>query len=204
MIINSNKVCLNQKTAWIFDMDGTLTLPIHDFDHIRQVLGIPEGNDIIAYMKSLSDDGYKIARQKLDDIELKLAMQAQPAPGLYPFLEVLANKSVHMGILTRNAQDIAIKTLEHIQCDSYFKPEDIKGRDDAIPKPDPDGIKKLLALWGKSPDEAVMVGNYIYDLQSGISAGTSTILIDFEKDYYWPEASDFMISSFSELLPLIS
>jgi HAD superfamily hydrolase (TIGR01509 family) len=204
VIINSNKVSLNQKTAWIFDMDGTLTLPIHDFVHIRQVLGVPEGNDIIAYMKSLSEDQYKIARQKLDDIEMELATQAQPAPGLYPFMEVLANKSVHMGILTRNAQDIAIKTLEHIQCDQYFKPEAIKGRDNAVPKPDPDGINKLLALWGKSPDEAVMVGNYIYDLKSGINAGTSTILINFEEDYFWPEASDFMISSFSELLPFIS
>jgi len=184
-------------------MDGTLTLPIHDFVHMKQMLGVPEDDDIIEYMNSLSEDQHQIARQKLDDIERGLAVKAQPAPGLYPFMEALSKESIQMGILTRNAQDIAIQTLEHIRCDQYFSPESIKGRDDAIPKPDPDGINKLLSQWGKSSDEAVMVGNYIYDLQSGINAGTSTILIDFEENYFWPEASDFMISSFVDLIPLI-
>ena len=203
MIINSKNILLSQKTAWIFDMDGTLTIPIHDFVHIRQVLGVPEDGDIIEYMKSLSKDQYQFARQKLDDIERGLAVKAQPAPGLHPFLEALSKEPNHLGIVTRNAQDIAIQTLEHIRCDQFFSPESIKGRDDAIPKPDPDGINKLLTQWEKSADEAVMVGNYIYDLQSGINAGTSTILIDFEEDYFWPEASDFMISSFVDLIPLI-
>ena len=36
--------------CWIFDMDGTLTIPQHDFASIRQRLGIPVGEDILAHI----------------------------------------------------------------------------------------------------------------------------------------------------------
>jgi len=203
VIINTEKIDLSKKTAWIFDMDGTLTLPIHDFEYIKQVLGVPENKDIIGYMQSLTGEQYSDACQKLVHIELDLAAKAQPAPGLYQLLEALQKKEVFMGILTRNEQDIAIKTLEQIQIRQYFNGDAIIGRNDAVPKPDPDGINQLLKLWKKSPEEAVMVGDYIYDLETGNNAGTNTILINFKANYNWPEASDFMISSLADLIPLL-
>jgi hypothetical protein len=34
-------VSFDRRDYWIFDMDGTLTLSIHDFDGIKRILGLP-------------------------------------------------------------------------------------------------------------------------------------------------------------------
>ena len=38
---------------WVFDMDGTLTEPVHDFELIRRELQIPSGADILEHLASL-------------------------------------------------------------------------------------------------------------------------------------------------------
>lgn len=40
---------LSQCRAFIFDLDGTLTLAVHDFEAIRRSLGIPAGVPILEY-----------------------------------------------------------------------------------------------------------------------------------------------------------
>jgi phosphoserine phosphatase len=34
-------VSFDRRDCWIFDMDGTLTVSIHDFDSIKRILGLP-------------------------------------------------------------------------------------------------------------------------------------------------------------------
>ena len=41
---------------WVFDMDGTLTLAVHDFAAIRQALGIPPEDDILTHLNGLPTD----------------------------------------------------------------------------------------------------------------------------------------------------
>ncbi|MCZ7597637.1 MAG: hypothetical protein M5U09_07745 [Gammaproteobacteria bacterium] len=38
---------LARRTCWVFDMDGTLTHAVHDFDDIRRRLDLPEGLPIL-------------------------------------------------------------------------------------------------------------------------------------------------------------
>ena len=38
---------------WIFDLDGTLTIAVHDFDAIRDELGLPAGEPILEAMSKL-------------------------------------------------------------------------------------------------------------------------------------------------------
>ena len=65
-------------------------------------------------------------------------------------------------------------------CDlaKFFDPAHVLGRDEAVPKPDPDGIRKLLAAWGAAPATAVMVGDFRYDLEAGRRAEVTTIYYD--------------------------
>ena len=35
---------------WVFDMDGTLTVAVHDYKHIRRILEIPEYADILGHL----------------------------------------------------------------------------------------------------------------------------------------------------------
>ena len=48
--LSENAEAILTRKHWVFDLDGTLTLPVHDFSIIRQVLGVPQGNDILGYL----------------------------------------------------------------------------------------------------------------------------------------------------------
>ncbi|KPW40478.1 hypothetical protein ALO66_05453, partial [Pseudomonas coronafaciens pv. atropurpurea] len=38
---------------WVFDMDGTLTVPVHDFAAIKRELDIPQDHDILGHLAAL-------------------------------------------------------------------------------------------------------------------------------------------------------
>ncbi|MGH9885914.1 MAG: HAD family hydrolase, partial [bacterium] len=38
---------VSRRAHWIFDMDGTLTVAVHDFDAIRTELGLPQGKPML-------------------------------------------------------------------------------------------------------------------------------------------------------------
>lgn len=189
-----------QRKQWIFDMDGTLTVPVHDFDEIRRILGVPVGGDILKYLSDLPEEKARVLREKLDKIEVEFARQALPMDHIRAFLKMLDQNGVRMGILTRNNRKNTLTTLQEIGIKSYFNTNCIIGRDDARPKPDPEGILKLLAIWNTVPAEAVMVGDFLYDLQCGRNAGTATIHFDQSGNFPWPEQTDIKVTSFVELV----
>ncbi len=45
-----------QRKYWIFDLDGTLTVPVHDFQGIRKTLGIPRDKDILGFISTQNND----------------------------------------------------------------------------------------------------------------------------------------------------
>jgi len=44
-----------------------------------------------------------------------------------------------------------------------------------------------------------MVGDYLFDLQAGKSAGVTTIHIDQQGEFAWPEVADICIREFAEI-----
>src|SRR5690242_3497316 len=133
------------RRCWIFDLDGTLTLPVHDFAAIRLDLAIPTGSDILHFLAALPPVEARTKRVRLTEIEYELAERTAMAPGAGRLLEQLVRRGTRLGILTRNTREIACHTLARIGLGGYFAPEAILGRDEAEPKPHPSGIAKLLA-----------------------------------------------------------
>ena len=64
------------------------------------------------------------------------------------------------------------------------------GRAEAPPKPDPAGIYHLQDVWQVEADSLVMVGDYLFDLQAGKSAGAMTIHVARPDGQRWPEHPD--------------
>lgn len=184
---------------WAFDLDGTLTLPVHDFALIRTSLEVPDGADILGHLASLPAEEARRLHERLDDIERELITQTSAAPGAQELVEILFRKGCRLGILTRNTREIALLTLEHIGLGGFFAWEGILGRDEALPKPDPDGVYRLARLWEAPPHELVIVGDYLYDLQAGQAAGSATIHVHGSLDRRWPEWTDLCVLSLEEL-----
>uniref|UniRef100_UPI0028A81578 HAD family hydrolase n=1 Tax=Pseudomonas sp. TaxID=306 RepID=UPI0028A81578 len=115
------------------------------------------------------------------------------AGDLFPFLWIgraLAARGCRLGVLTRNARELAHVTLQAIGIADCFESSQVLGRDEAEPKPSPEGLLKIAQAWGVAPTEMVMVGDYRIDLDSGRAAGTRTVLVNVP-DNPWPELTDW-------------
>ena len=185
-------------------MDGTLTQAMHDFDEMRAQLNLPAGVPILEALDAMEPDEAAAKHQELDEMEMRMAADAKPQPGCVELLDALLEKGASLGIVTRNGKQIAEVTLAACGIDHYFTPSTIISRDCCTPKPDPAGVNLLLSLWQADPSKAVMVGDYIFDLQTGHSAGVATVHLDVTKVFPWPELTDVSVSTLSELQTHIS
>ncbi len=193
---------LSHCTHWIFDMDGTLTLPIHDFDDIRAQLGIAPGVPILEAISTMPADRAASATQELHDIEMAIAAKAQAQPGAKDLLHAMQAQGLQLGILTRNDKDIALATLAAAGLEFFAEPH-IIGRECCAPKPSPAGVQLLLQLWNAPQQQTVMVGDFLYDIEAGRKAGVHTVHFDQDGVFRWPEFTDHKISKLSDLAQLM-
>ncbi|MFA5678913.1 MAG: HAD-IA family hydrolase [Pseudomonas sp.] len=187
--------------GWIFDLDGTLTVAQHDFPAIRRELQIPQDEDILEHLGKLPIAERQQLNERLDAIELRLAQEVAPAPGAAELIRELHRQQLRLGILTRNLREVAMASLEHIGVLDCFDPQHIIGRNDALPKPDPHGIQRLLADWQLTETETVMVGDFRFDLEAGRAAGCYTCLIHPQNE--WPDMTDLHVPDCHALLARI-
>ena len=193
----------SKRTHWIFDMDGTLTLAVHDFPAIRNKLGINKDLDIIEAIESLPPEEAREKFRLLDEIEIGLTLRSQEQPGAEQLLTLLSEQNKMLGILTRNTVRNAKDTLVECNLKKFFPDQQILGRESAAPKPSPDGINILLNQWEVDPASAVMVGDYKYDLEAGRSAGTATIYVDVNEENLWSDFADLHVYHLNQIFDII-
>ena len=92
--------------AVIFDLDGTLTEPILDFDKIRSEMGLsPEDTDILAAMEAMPASRQKQAHAILTRHEEHAAQNSQLNDGVVELLAELRQRKMPVGLLTRNTRE---------------------------------------------------------------------------------------------------
>ncbi|SDS76067.1 haloacid dehalogenase superfamily, subfamily IA, variant 3 with third motif having DD or ED [Halopseudomonas xinjiangensis] len=188
--------------GWVFDLDGTLTIAQHDFPAIRRELGIPANDDILTYIAALPEPGRSDLSARLDAIEHRLAEAVQPALGAAQLIRFLRDRGDRLGILTRNLRSVAFSSLRALGVADCFNEEDVLGRKDALPKPDPDGILQLTQRWQLNRAEVVMVGDFRFDLEAGRAAGCRTCLILPQNS--WPDLADWHMPDCRSVLNSLS
>ena len=184
---------------WVFDMDGTLTVAVHDFQRIKRELAIPADEDILTHLAALPAEEAAAKHAWLLAHERALAGEAQAAPGAVPLIRALHAAGCRLGVLTRNARELAQVTLQAIGIGDVFVLDDIIGRDDAEPKPSPAGLRYFVERWQVDPARVVMVGDYRFDLECGRAAGTRTMLVN-TPDNPWPGMACWHLADCGEVL----
>jgi HAD superfamily hydrolase (TIGR01509 family) len=192
-------VDLPLRRCWIFDLDGTLTVAAHDFAAIRARLGLPPGEPILEALAALPARRAAPLWRELDALELELAQRARAAPGAAELLGALRARGARLGILTRNSHGNAELSLRAAGLRTFFAAEDLVAREHAPPKPRPDGIRRLLARWGARPEQAVMVGDYRFDLEAGRAAGVATVYVDLDGSRAFAHQADLRVRGLEEL-----
>lgn len=184
-------------------MDGTLTIPVHDFEDIRRQLGIESGTPILEEIGKMSVDQARETHRKLHEIEMEIAALATPQPGAVELLTQLTENGMRLGILTRNDEDIAEATLKASGLNGFFDSACIVGRETCAPKPLPDGVLHLLRKWSAPATDTVMVGDFLYDIEAGKRAGVRTVHFDSSGTFSWPQFTDHRVTSLSDIQLLI-
>ena len=185
--------------AVIFDLDGTLTEPLLDFDAIRTEIGLGPG-PILEQLAGATAEEQARAEVILRRHELTAIEQAVLADGALELLALLRGRGVPHGILTRNmrvAVDRFCARFGLTFAAAYT-------REDGPPKPAPDGVLHLCAAFGVPPAQALTVGDFKFDVLAGRAAGTRTVLVTTEPpaDRAAWGSPDLIVPSLRALLPL--
>jgi HAD superfamily hydrolase (TIGR01509 family) len=196
-------VSFERRDCWIFDMDGTLTVSIHDFDGIKRMLGLPLDRPILEALNDLPADRAAQLHQQLDALELDIAHRATAQVGARELLTKLRSRGDRIGILTRNSKPNAQATLAACGLAEFFPTASILSRHCCPPKPSPEGIWQLLSSWSASPDRSVMVGDYLFDLEAGRRAGSATVYLDPTGEFPWQDRADLPITTLAEITAML-
>lgn len=189
----------------MFDMDGTLTRARHDFPAMKRELGLPPDRPILEALDELPGEEARWRRELLDEIEREVASGAEMAEGADMLLGSLAGAGRALGVITRNTRHAALLTLEQAGLGRYFDEGDVVGREEAAPKPAPDGIDLLLRRKHVAPDNAILVGDFAFDVLAARAAGVTSVLVgggEWLGDFRGVHA-DLHVDSLLALVPAI-
>ncbi|XP_071725191.1 haloacid dehalogenase-like hydrolase domain-containing protein At2g33255 [Rutidosis leptorrhynchoides] len=201
----------------IFDMDGTLTVPVIDFAAMYQaVLGEeeykriraqnPSGIDILHHIEGWGPTDQQKAYQIIADFERRGLDRLQIMPGAAQLCGFLDSKKIRRGLITRNVKDAV--DIFHQRFGLMFSPA--LSREFRPYKPDPAPLLHICSSWDVQPNEVMMVGDSLKDdVACGKRAGAFTCLLDETGRYDSPEYAtvdlkpDYKVSSLDEVYSLL-
>ena len=187
--------------AVIFDMDGTLTEPLLDFDVIRREIGfLPDGAGILESLHAMAPWQRVKAHAVLAAHEQAAAEQSTLNDGAAELLKTLHADGVSVGILTRNTRQSAFYvTQKH-----NLHYDGLVCREDGPPKPDAYGVRWLCHRFGAAPAQTLVVGDFKHDLEAARSAGAISVLLkNHAKADTFEHLADYVIIHLGEIHRLI-
>lgn len=199
-------------------MDGTLTqtneLIFASFNHIgRKYLGRTfTPKEIIAFFgppeegalaKILGAEHLDGAMEELCDVyQARHAELARLHTGMDDVLALLKEQGKKLALFTGKGSRTASITMEAFNLTSFFDVV-ISGNDVVHHKPHPEGIQKVLEKFSLPPDNVLMVGDSMADVQASRGAGVkmAAVLWDsYESERVLAAQTDFVFHNVSEML----
>ena len=183
----------------IFDMDGTLTVPLLDFNRIKQELGIVEG-DIAEIIDSWPEPRRTLGWKLIEKYEQEASENNQLQPDALEVLSRFASGRIRLGIITRNTMESVEKLLKTKLTVAF---DIILTREFPQMKPSPEPVFYILEKWNMAPDECLMVGDYIHDIQAANAAGAVSCYYKNTHGGDYDREADYTVKSFKELEALV-
>ncbi len=185
----------------VFDLDGTLIDTAPDlaetlnvilgrqglapvpYDKARAMIGFGARHMIetaLAHERRAASTG-EIDRMFNDFIvhyAAHVADRSQPFPGLTEALDHLAAKGFILAVCTNKLEGLSRLLLDALGLTQRFAA--ICGQDTfGIQKPDPEVLRRTIAMAGGNPARAIMVGDSATDINTAKAAGIPVITVDF-------------------------
>lgn len=207
-------------TAILFDLDGTvadslsniiettvLTLAEidkpQDEDLVRSLIGIPlaQSAEILAGkdQAQLFLDTYHKYFLKTKD------RKYEPYPGLGELIKELRDKGFKLAVVTAKLYPGTVLALEDMGLDKAFHAL-VTASDECEPKPSPQPALLALEKLGEKAENAYFIGDSLFDIRSGKSAGATTIGVTWgaaTRGLLAKEGADYIVDNGEELRDIL-
>lgn len=175
-----------------------MTVPVIDFVSIRKQLGVGSG-DLIAEIESWSDIKQKKAWDLIEKYEEDVRDKVEIQYGCKGALLKFRKAGLKLGVLTRNSRKSVDSFLKIFDLDF----DAILTREHPHVKPSPQPVYDILKQWDLVPEDVLVVGDFIHDIECGNSAGTDTCFYANPGQESYAEFADFSVNSYQELEQLV-
>jgi phosphoglycolate phosphatase len=208
-------------TLIIFDLDGTLIDSSVDISNALNYAIEPFGFGQVSLAETIALVGEgvtklvsKLLEKRGKDVELSVlidrflehysahfADHTRPYPDTERVLETLSGYT--KVIISNKLEALSLKVLDALDLRKYF---DYVAGADTTPqkKPSPEPVLNVLSRFATPPEEALLLGDSIYDMEAGRSAGVRTVaaLYGYGAPGFSVDA-DYKISSIGGLIDLV-
>jgi phosphoglycolate phosphatase len=185
----------------VFDLDGTLVDTAPDLVATLNIIFAREGLPPVAYEaarnmvgggarlmieRGLVAEGRQLPKAEVDRLvrdfidyyATHIADHSRPFPGLEAALDALAARGCRFAVCTNKLEWLSVRLLDALGLSTRFVA--ICGADTfGVQKPNPELLRRTIALAGGQIDAAVMVGDSISDIATARAAGTPVIAVDY-------------------------
>ncbi|HEV7302484.1 MAG TPA: HAD family hydrolase [Tepidisphaeraceae bacterium] len=184
--------------AILFDMDGTLTRPMLDFDAIKAEMGIGD-RAILEAMDEMSPADRQRCEIILDRHEELAAEGSELNENCMLVLNDLRRRGLRIALITRNSG----RSVETVLAKHGLSFECVIARETCTPKPDPAPLFMACQMLGVPPAGAWMIGDGRYDIEAGQAAGISTVWVSHGKPRRFTAEPTMEVSDLCELQALV-
>lgn len=207
----------------LFDFDGTLAdtngLVLGSWQHTFKTLTGAE-TDEANLIKSFGEPLRVTMKKNFpnvpveDAVAIYHAYQAdcyekliEPFPGMVELVIGLKEKGYKTGIVTSRARKSALIGLKKFGLMEYI--DDIVTCDDTDKhKPDPEPVLIALEHLGIPPEEALMVGDSMFDIKCAHNAGVKAVLVSWalavsDEEKNGPDGPEFFVEKAEEIFDLL-
>jgi HAD superfamily hydrolase (TIGR01509 family) len=181
--------------GFIFDLDGTLVDSALDFPALHAELGLPLDQPILEAVAQWEPKKQVWAHEIIHRHELRGAEVSVMIPGVAEFLSDIHRRGLPRAIFTRNSKRVALATVAKHGLDFSV----VISRDDAPPKPLPDGLHVIRREFQLPVEKILYVGDYLFDLQAGRAAQMPTALYLPNEPDFSTHGASFQFTHYEEL-----
>jgi len=185
--------------AILFDMDGVIIKSALDVAEIKRAIFGTSDVFIIEGINALPESQRLAAWDKVEEMEIEAAETAAINPEATELLDWMDSRRLKKGIITRNGRASVEIIKQRIGRDLGL----IVAREDAEPKPSPDGVLLAMEKLGVTGESTLMVGDFRFDIEAGKSAGCHTAFLRTPKFAELAVDADFEINSLMEIPAVI-
>lgn len=156
----------------IFDMDGTITVPLLDFAAFRASLDLGPG-PILEQLPEMPVARQDAVLRALYNFEMEAAVHSTLQPRAAETIHAIRAAGIPTVLMTRNCRAaLDIVLLKHA-----LEFDLLRTREDGAVKPLPDPILETCALFDADPARTWVIGDFHYDIIAGRAAGAITVLL---------------------------